>query len=165
MKYLMTIFAVLSSALLAASTSLAAEEAQAIRLSEPVEQTADWETFGSPLDETVPVVTLEQLASNGERYEGKPVRVSARIAEVCQKKGCFFIAREGDRYMRVSFRDYGFFVPTDISGRRVVLVGEVVGRMMTAAEAEHYAEDIGGTTLKAGLTYEIVATSVRVPRS
>lgn len=167
MKHLTSSFPALLSAFFAASISLAAEGTEVIRLSAPVEQTADAETFGSPLDETVPSVSLQQLASDSERYQGKPVRVSARIAQVCQKKGCFFVAKEGTNYMRVSFKDYGFFVPTDIGGKRVDLVGELVGRMLTADEAEHYAEDLGETSasFEAGMTYEIVATSVRVPRS
>jgi hypothetical protein len=77
------------------------------------------------------------------------------------------IAREGPAFLRVSFRDYGFFVPTDIGGRRVTLVGEVVVEDVTPARVEHYAEDLGerSTVLEPGRRYEIVATSVRVPRS
>jgi len=152
--------------LLAANVSLATPEPKVLRLSEPVAQTADSETFGSVLDESVPEVALQQLVSDSQRYEGSPVRVAARVSQVCQKKGCFFIAQDGDAYMRVSFKDYGFFVPTDISGRRVTLIGEVVGREMTAEEAAHYADDLGGKSaaIKAGMIYEIVATSVRVPK-
>ena len=71
-----------------------------------------------------------------------------------------------DCVMRVSFKDYGFFVPTDISGKRVEFTGEVVAREMTAEEAEHYAEDLGTEEppVEPGMVYEIVATAVRVPR-
>jgi hypothetical protein len=136
-----------------------------IRLSEPVEQAADSETFGSPLDSSVPEVSLEQIAGDGAAYVGETVRVATRVSQVCQKKGCFFIAQEGDAIVRVSFKDYGFFVPTDISGKRVTLVGEVLEKEVTAEEAEHLAEDLGETkaTLRPGKAYEIVATSVRVP--
>jgi len=68
--------------------------------------------------------------------------------------------------MRISFKDYGFFVPTDISGKRVTFTGEVVAREVTVDEAAHYAEDLGATdsAVAPGKVYEIVATSVRVPR-
>jgi hypothetical protein len=159
-------FAVTVIALLLAGTAFAAEEAQVIRLSEPVEQTADSETFGSPLDSSVPAVDLERIAADGERYVGQPVRVEARVSQVCQKKGCFFIAQQGDVFVRVSFKDYGFFVPTDVSGKRVTMVGEVIAKEVTPEEADHFVEDLGEATatLQAGKTYEIVATSVRVPR-
>jgi hypothetical protein len=153
-------------AMIAAGMGYAAEEAGVIRLSEPVEVTADSETFGSPLDQSVPAVALRQIAADAEEYIGAPVRVEARVSQVCQKKGCFFIARDGASMMRVSFKDYGFFVPTDISGKTVTLVGRVVAKELTSEQAEHFAADLGESAvpLKAGKTYEIVATSVRVPR-
>ena len=152
--------------LIAAGTSFAGDTAEVVRLSEPVEQTATSESFGAPLDESIPAVSLEKIASDGGDYVGQSVRVVARVAEVCQKKGCFFIAKEGSSVVRISFKDYGFFVPTDISGKRVTFVGEVVAREVTADEAAHYAEDLGSAepAVKPGNVYEIVATSVRVPR-
>ena len=152
--------------LIATGSGQAAEDTKVIRLSEPVEQTADAETFGALLDESVPMVALEELASDGGDYVGQPVRVIARVSEVCQKKGCFFIAQEGNSVMRISFKDYGFFVPTDISGKRVILTGEVVAREVTVDDAAHYAEDLGAadSPVEPGQVYEIVATSVRVPR-
>jgi hypothetical protein len=158
--------ATLALVLIATGASQAADQDDVIRLSEPVEQTADFETFGSLLDEDVPMVALEKLAKNGDAFVGHPVRVVARVAEVCQKKGCFFIAQEGNSVVRISFKDYGFFVPTDIGGKRVTLVGEVVVREVTPDEAAHYAEDLGtaGSPVEPGKVVEIVATSVRVPR-
>ena len=158
--------AVTMVALIAAGLAHASDQATVIRLSEPVEQTADSETFGSPLDETVPAVALGEIAADAERYVGAPVRIEARVSQVCQKKGCFFIAKDGATVMRVAFKDYSFFVPTDISGKRVTLTGEVVAREMTKEQAEHYTSDLGesGSQLQPGKIYEIVATSVRVPR-
>jgi len=158
---------IVAMALGVAGVSLAADESKVIRLSEPVEQTADSETFGAPLNESVPAVSLSDLAGDGGEYVGQSVRVIARVAEVCQSKGCFFIAQEGSSVVRISFKNYGFFVPTDISGKRVTFVGEVVAREVTADEADHYAEDLGTATspVAPGKVYEIVATSVRVPRS
>ena len=158
-------------AFLAAGAGLAADpdpdQAKVIRLSEPVEQTADSESFGARLDDSVPEVSLAEIASSGGDYVGQSVRVVARVAKVCQKKGCFFFAQEGDNVVRVSFKDYSFFVPTDISGKRVTLVGYVVAREVTAEEASHYADDIGtdAPPVKQGEVFEIVASAVRIPRS
>ena len=153
--------------LIVTGISQAAEDTKPIRLSEPVAETGDSETFGALLDETLPMLALDKLASDGEDYVGKSVRVTARVAEVCQKKGCFFIAQDGNSVVRISFKDYGFFVPTDISGKKVTFTGEVVARDVTVDEAAHYAEDIGAadSPVKPGKVYEIVATSVRVPRT
>ncbi len=122
-------------------------------------------TFGAPLDESVPAVSLEKISGDGDSYVGQSVRVAARVSQVCQKKGCFFIAQQGDSIMRVSFKDYGFFVPTDISGKHVTFVGEVVARDMTEDEAAHFAEELGpdAEPMAPGKVYEIVASSVRIP--
>ena len=159
-------FSTIAVALIAAGASYASDETKVIRLSEPVEQTAESESFGALVDESVAEVSLEKIASDGDSYVGQSVRVVARVAEVCQKKGCFFIAQEGSSVVRISFKDYGFFVPTDISGKRVTFVGEVVARDLTADEAAHFTEDMGtqASLVKPGKVYEIVATSVRVPR-
>ena len=141
-----------------------AGEQKVVRLSEPVAQTADYETFGALLDESVPMVQLEDVSAGD--HVGKQVRVSARVSQVCQKKGCFFIAQDGAAVVRISFVDYSFFVPTDISGKQVTFVGEVVAVERTEEQAEHFAEDMGDSeaAVAAGETYEIVASSVRVPR-
>ena len=145
---------------------LASAAAAVIRLSEPVESTADFETFGEPLDEAEPVIELEQLLQESDRHLGRSVIVKTRVARVCQKKGCFFIAQQGAATARVSFKDYGFFVPTDIGGKQVTLAGELQRRDRSAAEAAHYAADLGDpeAVVPSGPVYEIVATSVRIPR-
>ena len=147
--------------------SVAADESKVIRLSEPVQQTAEFEDFGAPLDESVSKVSLPSVATDGSSYVGKAVRINARVSQVCQKKGCFFIAQEGNSVVRIAFKDYSFFVPTDISGKQVTFVGEVISRDVSADEAAHLAEDLGteAQQIKPGPVYEIVASSVRVPRS
>lgn len=164
MKIIRIVF--IAAALLAADACLATEEQTVIRLSEPVEATAEYETFGAPLNDAVPQVALEQIARGDESLIGETVSVVTRIKEVCQKKGCFFIAQEGSSIVRVSFKDYGFFVPTDISGKRITLVGEVITKEMTDDEAEHFAADLGGdgVAIEPGKALEILAESVRIPR-
>ena len=137
---------------------------EVVRLSEPVATTDTTETFGSVLDEAVPLVALADV---GAGNVGETVRIEARVSQVCRGKGCFFVAIEGDTTVRVSFKDYAFFVPTDISGKRVMLVGEVVETELTQEQADHYAKDMGeaSAAVAPGKTYEIVATAVRVPRT
>ena len=148
-----------------AGTAYAEEASDVVRLSEPVESTADYETFGTALDESLTDVTLTTLVEDSDSYLGEPVLVTARVSQVCQKKGCFFIAQDGGAMLRVSFKDYGFFVPTDISGRRVTMVGELIQREISEEQAAHMSEDLGDAdAMQAGVVYEIVATSVRVPR-
>lgn len=160
-------FVVIAAALMATGLACAADDAAVVRLSEPVEVTAETETFGAPLDESLPTVELHQILADADEYVGTALRVEASVSQVCRKKGCFFIARDGNSVVRVSFKDYGFFVPTDISGKRVTLIGQVVARELTTEQADHFAADLGDpeAPIESGRVYEIVATSVRIPRS
>ncbi len=161
----MNLVAAFMLSLLVAGTSFAAGREDVVRLSEPVEATPEYETFGAPMDFSVAKVALKDIAVDGDRYIDTAVRVETRVSKVCRKKGCFFIAQQGNSVVRVSFKDYSFFVPTDISGKRVMLVGQVVANELTPEKAKHLAEDLGESeeSVEPGREYTIVASSVRVP--
>ena len=144
-----------------------AEQLKPIRLSEPVEVTATHEVFGAPLQNTESAISLSQLVEEGAAYQDQQVLVETRIAKVCQKKGCFFIAQDGEVTARISFADYGFFIPTDSSGKSVVLLGTYSRQVVSPAEAEHFALDLGETSQADPMDFEhsIVATAVAIPRS
>lgn len=143
---------------------LSTTQAEVIRLSDPVQKDASSETFGQPLSALPQRVALKTLLESPAEYLKHPFSVTTKVAKVCQKKGCFFIAQAGSEIIRVAFKDYGFFVPTDIGGKTVTLVGELITHQRSAKQAEHFSKDLGeNSALESGLTYEIVATSVRVP--
>jgi hypothetical protein len=143
----------------------AAVGAEVIRLSEPVAVTDDAEVFGAPLDADANPTSLEALLDSPLDYLGAPVRIEARISQVCQKKGCFMIATSGKHAVRISFKDYAFFVPTDTAGKTVTLTGTVIERTISDEQAAHFREDAGSDAIQAGKVYEIVANSVSIPRT
>ena len=141
------------------------DDGAVVRLSEPVEVTETHEIFGASLPEAGDALALADLIADADRFLDREVKVTTQVAQVCQKKGCFFIAQDESVTARVSFKDYGFFVPSNISGRTVTLAGELKRKDVSAAQAEHYNEDMkADSAMKPGPQYEIVATSVRVPR-
>jgi len=123
------------------------------------------ETFyGSPRALTTAPLTLEQATS--EANVGQTLAVRAPAAEVCQHKGCWMVLTEGARSIRVTFRDYAFFVPKDIAGKTVVVEGVLSRKLLSADEAKHYADESrAGATTTPGPREEwsLVATSVLVP--
>jgi hypothetical protein len=162
----MNIRTAVSSLALAICILLAqAVEADVKRLSEPVAVTDDAEIFGAPLDESAKTTSLEALLDSPHDYLDTPVRLETRISEVCQKKGCFMIATAGKHAVRIAFKDYAFFVPTDTSGKTVTLTGTLIERTLSDEQAAHLREDAGSDTIQAGTVYEIVADSVSIPRS
>jgi hypothetical protein len=139
--------------------------AEVTRLSEPVEVTDDAEVFGAPLNADAKLVTLEALLDNPADHVDTAVRVESRISQVCQKEGCFMIASSGTHAVRISFKDYAFFVPTDTSGKTVTVTGTLIERTLTEKQAAHFREDAGSDKIQAGKVYEIVADAVSIPKS
>jgi hypothetical protein len=144
-----------------------AGEKEVVRLSEPVAATDTYEFFGAMLPEEATPISLAQLVENDDKYQDQEILLATRIAKVCQKKGCFFIAQEGANTARVSFKDYGFFIPSDSGGKEVVLLGTFSRKSVSKEEAEHYAADLGEKAVSKPerFEYSIVASAVKIPRS
>lgn len=72
------------------------------------------------------------------------VTLQGEVKKVCQAKGCWMtITVSNDEEMMVKFKDYGFFMPKDISGREVVMHGMAYYQITPVDELRHYAEDEG----------------------
>jgi hypothetical protein len=157
----------LASMLLLGCVISTATFAETVRLSEPVAVTETSETFGALIDENIRKVDLASLSKQPNEYIKKPFVVQTKIAKVCQKKGCFFIAQDGDTVIRVSFKDYGFFIPTDTAGRTVTLAGELVKKELSEEQAAHYRADLqlDSDIVKAGEVFEIVASGIMIPKA
>ena len=70
------------------------------------------------------------------------VKITGKIASVCQKKGCWMMMETSDgQTMRVRFKDYEFFVPKDCAGKTAVIEGIAFNDVTSVAELRHYAED------------------------
>lgn len=74
---------------------------------------------------------------------GRTIRVTGSVTEVCKVKGCWMMLRAGKSQVRVTFKDYGFFMPKNLVGRKVALEGVLTEETLTEKDARHYAEDAG----------------------
>lgn len=71
-------------------------------------------------------------------------KVEGTVESVCKMKGCWMKVKTGDgQTMRVTFKDYGFFVPKDIVGKTVVMEGTAETTITPVDELRHYAQDAG----------------------
>lgn len=117
------------------------------------------------LTETVPLSTV---IGKPDDYAGKAVRVSATISKVCKKRGCWFVlqgAPTDTQTVRVTMKDYGFFVPTDSDGKMAVVEGTFKSAPLSEAARKHLAEDGGEDPSKiTGETVELtlVATAIDI---
>jgi len=70
-------------------------------------------------------------------------KMKGTISEVCSKKGCWMKLDMGnDKIVRVTFKDYGFFMPLDASGE-VIVNGKAFVNETSVEDLKHYAEDAG----------------------
>jgi len=99
--------------------------------------------FGKKINDKKAVAAAELPVKMGEQ-EKMTGKVVGTVESVCQAKGCWMKVITADgQTMRVSFKDYGFFVPKDIAGKTVVIAGEAVKKTTPVSELQHYAEDAG----------------------
>lgn len=105
-----------------------------------------YQIFGAGLADASPTqVPPADLVSNIKDYEGKTVRITARVVSTCKKKGCWMNVEMGSSgRIFVRFKDYKFFVPKEgAEGRLVTFEGIASEKVQTIEEAKHYLEDAG----------------------
>lgn len=110
-------------------------------------------------------VTLDAIAAKPADFVGKTVRVGGKVTKVCKKKGCWMALQGTDpkHSARITFKDYGFFVPLDADGKAAVVEGVVEVKQLSEAMRKHLAEDEGTTVDKVPATeLRMVATGVEL---
>ena len=74
------------------------------------------------------------------------VKLEAPVEAVCQKKGCWMdLKTASGEPVRVTFKDYAFFMPKDASGRTAVVDGIAKVEETSVADLQEYAKDAGKT--------------------
>jgi len=109
-------------------------------------QKGEYTSFG----EKITANNVQKPEALAEQYksmkEGDSVnyKLMAKVDEVCQAKGCWMtLDLEDGNQVTVKFKDYGFFVPKDISGKEVIVKGKAFIDEVSVEELQHYAEDAG----------------------
>ena len=113
-------------------------------LVEVIEEVTITETYhGEEITGEGSLTTVEFL-EQFDVIESHEVKLTAYITEVCAKKGCWMVLELGDdKNMRVTFKDYEFFVPKDAAGRLATVQGVATMDTTTVEMLQHYAEDAG----------------------
>lgn len=125
--------------------------------------------YGAELDLLGVVSPAEMIAivEKEGNFEGK---ISGEIKEVCTKKGCWLtMDLPNGKSMRVTFKDYGIFVPTTSQGYPIVLEGVAIMTETDVDTQRHYAEDGGMskeevakiTESKREITFEAVGVVIK----
>lgn len=121
--------------------------------------------FGGPftVEETV---AFASLAEDPSAYVDRTVKVEGRVADVCQKAGCWMVLAEGDKTMRVTMKDHSFSVAKDGAGSSCVVQGTLVSKAVDPETVAHLEGESEKPELmpekqaEEGVIYELQATGV-----
>ncbi len=92
------------------------------------------------VDGAVSIADMKGKIGEGDLY----TKVTGKVDEVCQAKGCWMnLSDDKGNSMKVTFKDYGFFVPKDIAGKTAIVEGVATYDTTTVDMLKHYAEDEG----------------------
>lgn len=111
-------------------------------------KSSDGKSFGEKVDaknalsydEVIP--KLKALKGT-EKLEN--VKISGSVEGVCQAKGCWMniASQKGEPSMFVKFKDYAFFMPKDLVGKKVVMTGYAFKEVTDVEALRHFAQDEG----------------------
>jgi len=107
-----------------------------------------YQSFGKEIQANDAIASKSMSAHYADIIAGDsiPAKVTMKVKEVCQAKGCWMTADLGDgKEVMVKFKDYGFFMPKDIAGEEVIVNGMAYIKEVSVDEQRHYAEDKGAT--------------------
>jgi len=101
--------------------------------------------YGAEITIEGAIPASQVLAQLGDK-ELVELKVEGTIVEVCQMKGCWMTMDIGSgETMRITFKDYEFFVPKASAGYKAVIEGKLTRQMTDVETLQHYAEDAGKT--------------------
>lgn len=97
------------------------------------------------------------------------VKFAAKVKSVCQKKGCWMRLDLGEKEAFVKFKDYGFFMPTDIAGEEAIVYGKAFVEETSVDDLKHFAMDGGKSQEEVDaitepeLSYSFLSSGVLLP--
>ena len=125
----------------------AAEPAPATKAAEPAPAASAEgarKTFGSPLGGSKSVALAEVLKAP-DKFAEQSVLVEGEVRRACTRKGCWMELSEGQGATapgcRVTFKDYGFFVPIDSAGSKARVEAKVESKVLKPSVVAHMEEE------------------------
>ncbi len=132
-------------------------------------KTEETQVFGASFDPEGSKSAADMLMAYSDLGEADSLAITFKgeVTDVCKMKGCWIkVALDGEQEVRVTFKDYGFFVPKDIAGKEVTLHGKGFIEEVSVEDQRHFAEDGGATAEEIAkitspkVTYSFVADGV-----
>lgn len=108
--------------------------------------TKDYVVFGDKINAVNSISNIDMAEKFTGMAVGDTVRAKfkATVTDVCKAKGCWMkVQLQDGQQTMVRFKDYGFFMPKDITGKEVIVNGFAFVEAMSVEDQKHYAKDGG----------------------
>ena len=94
---------------------------------------------GTAIPTEAKTVALTDVLANPTVYEKTAVVVEGVVEKNCTNKGCWIelAPEKGKPGVRVTFKDYGFFVPLDSKGMKARAEGVTAIKKLSKKDADH----------------------------
>ncbi len=168
MKYLSLFLVIISFGIVSCQSEAKQEEDKSLDLT-------SYEQYGEEFEVTNVLTNADVRAefSNLENGDSIQVQFKAPMNDVCKMKGCWMVVDLGNNETaRVSFKDYGFFVPTESeAGTEVIMNGWAHVKETSVDDLRHLAEDAGKSKeeieaiVEPEVGYSFVADGVFIKKS
>lgn len=90
------------------------------------------------------LISGEKLVSMLNEQDSVWVSMKSKIVSNCQNSGCWMDLDVGnEEVVKVTFKDYAFFVPLDSEGKTATVEGFAKKELIPVDLLKHYAEDDG----------------------
>jgi hypothetical protein len=99
------------------------------------------ETYGDGDFNTSEAMAAADLMTMLEAQDTVEAVVSGQVSSVCQAKGCWMQMDMNETPLRVTFKDYGFFVPMNSAERNVYVKGKAFIKETSVEMLKEYARD------------------------
>jgi hypothetical protein len=99
--------------------------------------------YGEKISPDSAALIADLKALMGDKTELN-IKLEATVDAVCQKKGCWMELKNNDgTSLRVTFKDYAFFMPKDGAGLTAIVDGIAKVEVTSIADLQEYAKDDG----------------------
>lgn len=107
-------------------------------------ETAIFQSYGEAFERTN-VKDVSNLTSLMAESDSIVITLTGTIEKTCAVKGCWMQLNTGtENDLRVTFKDYGFFVPkSGAEGKKATIQGYCLRQETSVDELRHYAQDAG----------------------
>ncbi|MDR8390725.1 DUF4920 domain-containing protein [Aliifodinibius sp. S!AR15-10] len=110
---------------------------------QPANAQDGWEEYGESItaeDAMDATAAIDHFSDEGNR-----IKVQGTVTAVCDKVGCWAqFETEDDQKIRVKFKDYSFFIPTESAGRMMIVEGTAFKEATEeGSEVEYRLEAVG----------------------